>query len=269
MQSFRGRRASHLPPPPTFPPLTRKFRALRAIYSASRHWPTVAAARLGLGDGGRVLTLRNGLELCVKESLAANWGQFFESAVADVYRVSSAEADTFVDVGANLGGFSCLAAWTHPGARIYAFKPQVDQADMLRLNLERNHINNVDVTEAPVTADGREVVLYQQSNDGASNIYQDRNGTNSPRLSVTLECAPIAEANSVFFKFDCEGAEGELIEWIADHAAHLPGRAVLACEYHPLCDIPIERSARLLTSVDFRTSIESHFAETYLFARRE
>jgi hypothetical protein len=140
---------------------------------------------------------------------------------------------------------------------------------MLRLNVERNHINNVDVTEAPVTADGREVVLYQQSNDGASNIYQDRNGTNSPRLSVTLECAPIAEANSVFFKFDCEGAEGELIEWIADHAARLPGRAVLTCEYHPWCDIPIERSARLLTSVDFRTSIESHFAETYLFARRE
>lgn len=215
-----------------------------------------------------MLRLRNGLELQVRDSLMANWGQFFEAAIADVYRVSTAEADIIVDVGANLGAFSCLAAWTHSEARIYAFEPQSDQAAMLRHNLERNRLRNVVVTQAPVTADGREVILYHQSNDGASNIYRSGDGRSVPLASVTLDSVPLADAESVLFKLDCEGAEGELIEWIAAALSQMPRKVSIACEYHPWCQVPIEESVKRLSSANFAVSVESHFSESYLFARR-
>ena len=248
--------------------LLRKLRAFLAIYSGCRHWPSVAAARIGIGDGGRTLRLRNGLELQVKDSLCANWGQFFESAIVDVYRVSAAEADIIVDVGANLGGFTCLAAWTHPKARVYAFEPQSDQANLLRHNIERNRLGNVVVAESPVTADGREVVLYRQSNEGASSIYLEGDGQTVPFVSVTLDSVPLADAESIFIKLDCEGAEGELIEWIAATVARMPQAVSIACEYHPWCPIPIEQSARRLSAAHFDISTEWLFAESYLFARR-
>ena len=215
-----------------------------------------------------MLRLRNGLELQVKDSLMANWGQFFESAIADVYRVSAAEADIIVDVGANLGGFTCLAARTHPKAKVYAFEPQNDQANLLRHNIERNRLGNVVVTEAPVTADGREVVLYRQSNDGASNIYREGDWQTVPFVSVTLDSVPLANAGRIFIKLDCEGAEGELIGWIAASGDRVPPAVTIACEYHPWCPIPIEQSARRLNAAHFEISTESHFEETYLFAQR-
>ncbi|MGA7213113.1 MAG: hypothetical protein WBX20_02810 [Terrimicrobiaceae bacterium] len=67
---------------------------------------------------------------------------------------------------------------------------------------------------------------------------------------------------------DCEGAEGELIGWIAASGDRVPPAVTIACEYHPWCPIPIEQSARRLNAAHFEISTESHFEETYLFAQR-
>ena len=251
-----------------FMPFFRKVRTLQSIVAGCRNWPALVAAKLGCGDGGRIVRLRNGLEVEVKNSVMTDWGQVFEPAIADVYRIGSADADVIVDVGANFGSFSCLAAWTHRNGKVYAFEPQEDQAVQLRRNLERNHLQNVETIESPATADGRDVTFFEQANEGAANIFQSGDGKSIALKSVTLDCVKFSEGRSAFIKLDCEGAEGELIDWLVTHLDRLPARTTIACEYHPWCPVPIEQSIARLARAGFTLQNEMHFDEAYLFARR-
>jgi FkbM family methyltransferase len=197
-----------------------------------------------------------------------DWGEVFEPAIADIYRVTAAEADVIVDVGANLGSFSSLAAWTHRNGRVYAFEPQKEHAELLRRNLERNRLQNVRILESPVTADGRDVTFFEQTHEGAANIFQSGDGKSRALKSVTLDCVDFAGGRSAFIKLDCEGAEGELIQWLVEHLDQLPPRINIACEYHPWCPVPLEESVGRLTKAGFIVKNEVHFDEPYLFAQR-
>lgn len=249
-------------------PFFRKLRTLQTIVAGCSNWPSLVAAKLGFGDGGRIVQLRNGLEVEVKNSVMATWGEVFEPAIADVYRITPADADVIIDVGANLGSFTCLAAWTHRNSRVYAFEPQEEQTQLLRQNLERNHLKNVELIKSPATADGRDVAFFEQASAGSASIFQSGNGKPVALKSVTLDCVNFSDANSAFIKLDCEGAEGELIEWLVTHLDNLPKNITLACEYHPWCPVPLEQSVDRLTKAGFVVKNEIHFDEPYLFARR-
>lgn len=249
-------------------PLLRKLRTLQTIFAGCGNWPALVVAKLGCGNGGRVVRLRNGLALEVKDSVMKNWGQVFEPAIADIYGIAAADADVIVDVGANLGSFSCLAAWTHRKARVYAFEPQNDQAALLRRNLARNELTNVEIIESPATSDGRDVTFFEQTNEGAANIFESGDGKSRALKSVTLDCVEFAGGRSAFIKLDCEGAEGELIQWIVEHRDQLPEKVRIACEYHPWCPVTMEQSIDRLTKAGFVVKNEVHFDEPYLFAHR-
>ncbi len=250
-------------------PLLRKARTLATIILGCRNWPEIVGAKLGMNSKVRIVELKNGLKLEVKRSIVHDWGEVFEAAVADVYRVSKASADLIVDVGANMGSFTCLAAWTHPHAQVYAFEPQPEVAERLRQNVVRNGLQNVHLIEAAATADGREVRFNQLTQDGSSGIFLEGDGQTTILKSVTLNVIPFASARRLFLKLDCEGAEGELIKWVTDHLGDLPPETSLVCEYHPWCEVPIARSETRLKEAGFDISREIHFDESYLFANRK
>jgi hypothetical protein len=85
---------------------------------------------------------------------------------------------------------------------------------------------------------------------------------------VTLADVPFGQANSVFFKLDCEGVEGELIAWIVQHADQLPRTITLICEYHPWCPQPKDETLGILRRAGFETDFYFDYDEPYLWASR-
>jgi FkbM family methyltransferase len=248
--------------------LLRKLRVLSLLVARCRNWPALARTRLGGATDQRVVRLRDGLQLAVEDSIGAHWGQFFEAAIADVYRIRGASADLIVDVGANIGSFTCLAAYTHRDAVVYAFEPQPNVADTLETNLALNQLTNVRLSRSPVTGDGRVVDFSQHDSDGSSGIFLAGSGPAEKLSSVTFDVIPFDKSANLFIKLDCEGAEGELIEWLVANEGRLPRSVRIAAEYHPWCNVPLAKSVDRLKSAGFDISIEHHFDEPYLFASR-
>ena len=92
-------------------------------------------------------------------------------------------------------------------------------ADLLEANVALNRLTNVILHRAPVTKDAREVVFTELGAGGASGIILHGEVRALPMKSVSLDCVDFSGKRFAFFKIDCEGAEGEIIEWIC---AHLP-----------------------------------------------
>ena len=79
----------------------------------------------------------------------AEYGEYLDLKVfLDVAR----RATTILDIGANTGLYSILAAKVCPTGRILAFEPYAVNADRLRYNLALNRAINVDVREVVVGA---------------------------------------------------------------------------------------------------------------------
>ena len=246
--------------------LGRKLLTLGTTVRRCRNWPALVWARLTRRGGPQRVVLRGGLVLELPGPVNEYWGNFFEPAVADVYEVGAAQPDLIIDVGGNIGAFSCHAAWRHPRARVHAFEPQDVEAATFLANVQNNGLRNVELHRQPVTRDGRMVGFsVNAANPAASGIFWEPDCARTTP-SVTLDVVPLAGAKWLFVKLDCEGAEGELIEWLCEQRGRLPARVQLACEYHPWCPVPVAESCARLRRHGFVVTPVNKFGETYLFA---
>ena len=244
----------------------RKLLTLATTVRRCRNWPALVWARLRRRGGPWRVVLRDGLVLELPGPVNEYWGNFFEPAVADVYGVRQARPDVIVDVGGNIGAFSCHAAWRHPQAQVHAFEPQEVEGAAFQASVENNGLRNVMLHRQLVTRDGRQVAFaVNVANRAASGIFSE-SGSGQARPSVTLDVVPLAGAKSLFVKLDCEGAEGELIAWLCEQRERLPARVQVACEYHPWCPVPLAESSARLGRAGFAVTVVSKFGETYLFA---
>jgi len=245
-----------------------KLSTLGVVIRRCRNWLPVALSRMGIAQMTRTVQLRNGLVLHSR-GLHADyyWGNVFEAAVADVYGIEASEADVIVDVGANVGAFACLAAWTHPRAKVLAFEPQDEYATLLETNLEANALNNVRIVRSPVTADGREVSFHFQGGGGSSGLYDLGADRRVTMKSIALNTDDLA-GESLFMKLDCEGAEGEIVRWVAEHSRDLPAKVRIVCEWHPWCPMRPPEAIALLNQCGFQAALSERYREPYLTAWR-
>lgn len=126
--------------------------------------------------------------------------------------------DTFLDIGANLGFYTLLAA-TRVGARghVHAFEPQPALAACIARSIELNQFHAfVTVTQAAVTdRHGETISLHLPPNEdhiGVASIYPHgwlRNGTTTPVRTVTIDAhlADHPSSGPCVVKLDVEGAE--------------------------------------------------------------
>lgn len=244
----------------------RKLATFAATVRACDNWPTITRAKLNESTKISALRFRNGLRLQPLAPLKKTWGEVFEPAIADVYGIQKSSADLIIDVGANIGAFSCLAGYTHPHAKVHAFEPSAKHADLFEANVALNRLPNVTLHRKAVTKDGREVIFSDLGTGGASGIFLHEGGRSTAMQSVALDCVDLSGGHSLFVKLDCEGAEGEIIEWICANLTTLPRRISLACEYHHWCPIPLSRLLELLRSHGFEAEDRTPFDESYIFA---
>ncbi len=246
--------------------LRRKLRTVATTIARVRNWPAVSLSRVGLGPPRAALRLRDGPTIEPLHPLRATWGEIFEPAVADLYEIRAARGpDVIVDIGANVGAFTCLAAHCHPQAVVHAFEPSAEHMAQLERNVSANGLKNVHFHPQAVTADGREVRFLVNGAGGSSGLFLP--GDHEVVMpSVSLATLDFSPFRSAWFKLDCEGAEGEIVKWICAHRAALPSTVHVACEYHQWCPVSLPEMQRRLEESSFAVTTPTRFDEQYLFA---
>lgn len=139
----------------------------------------------------------------------------YEFAVSHLVRQYLAPGDVFVDVGANIGYYSVIAAAAvGASGAVYAFEPSARIRARLERNVELNDMRHITVRSEAIAASSGVVRLVEPpgaGNDGLA--YVDTSGgTGGVEVrSVRLdELAEFADRPPTLMKVDVEGGEPEV-----------------------------------------------------------
>ena len=155
------------------------------------------------------------------------------------YPIPNEKLNIAVDVGANIGGFSC--AFAHLFSKIVAIEANPDSCECLLGNLKKRGITNVEVHSLAVSdVKGKTTNLYKI--DEGDDSHSGNCGTEWDKSSsyeiLETEEVPTTDLEEVFslcgesyidyLKVDCEGAEYNfLLDKDLNNVGYIVG------EYHP------------------------------------
>ncbi len=219
----------------------------------------------------------------------------FEVEETALFVRALAQVDTFVDIGANLGYYSCIAL--QRGKPVLAFEPQQQNLQCLFRNLIANGWQDqAEVFPLALSDKPGLLTLYGASGPSASLIprwagYSPRTSRVVPVSTLDNILAGRFRGRRLFIKIDVEGAEYQVLSGATATLALVPRPAWLveACldEFHPgginprFGDIfrlfwkhgyrgyAATASPRLITPADVQSWIEKRHADSgtinYLF----
>jgi FkbM family methyltransferase len=152
-------------------------------------------------------------------------------------RFANSRERNFIDVGANIGYFSCLLSkLAGPAGKVLAIEPEPQNLKLLEQNLEINHLTNVVVHPCALgTSEGSAMLgLYKPSNRGRHSILE----TNAKsRIKVTVRTLDDVARDSgknvsswSLAKIDVEGYEAFVIDGANET---LPSIETLVMEFSP------------------------------------
>ncbi|MBL7767225.1 MAG: FkbM family methyltransferase [Chitinophagaceae bacterium] len=150
--------------------------------------------------------------------------------------------DVYVDVGANVGCYTLLAA-KRVGAtgKVYAFEPVSHTADRLEQNIGLNHFTNIQVVRKALYQENTELTFFLSSDDnvGMSSIHRHDAESGQTEVIQAIKADDFFNQEALsridLIKIDIEGAE-----WFA-----LQGMKETLLKYHPL--VVLEFSDELLS----------------------
>jgi FkbM family methyltransferase len=189
----------------------------------------MSAIDIGINGGWRPCSMRLDLdaglpnENTILRYLAA--GRFYEPDVAQVFLKVLREGDTVIDIGANAGFFTALAAaLVGPTGRVVSFEP--DQANCARLqrNIEVNSFGHVTLIERPASDRAGPVDFFINSDDsGGSALWNPAEfpgnvrSRGAPRIvnlegtTIDAEVARLGLSRVKLLKIDTEGADHKVL----------------------------------------------------------
>jgi FkbM family methyltransferase len=148
--------------------------------------------------------------------------------------------DTFIDIGANIGYDTLLAAHcVGPQGRVHAFEASPTIYRLLQNNLNLNRPGNVSTYNIAICNDARNVAVYlhPDGNLGGTTIITDLAQRRSAALEGSVPGMPIAAAlpeatvlNARLIKIDVEGAEWQVIQGLAPLLPRLSARTEILVE---------------------------------------
>jgi FkbM family methyltransferase len=153
-------------------------------------------------------------------------GNFYEPDVSNILVKVLGEGDVVLDIGANVGFFTVLAArLVGPAGHVVAFEPDAANLARLRGNLVLNDIANVTVVEKAATNQEGQVRFFINSDNSGGNALWDpgqfpgnAKSLASPvslavaATTLDAECARLRLRAPKLIKIDTEGADQLVLE---------------------------------------------------------
>jgi len=185
--------------------------------------------RLGQQREPYVLCRHDGVSIEVRPGVGDLFG-FYEILLRNDYLASGQvlnEGDTVIDVGANIGCFSVLAARVvGPKGRVIALEPEESTYRQLVRNIELNQLRNVIALKLAVGAECGSIKLHSASNRLFSSFYTSVNGQAVAGVEQEVEVVTLAELMAAqgvlgcdYLKLDCEGAEHDIVRTLTAETA--------------------------------------------------
>jgi len=127
--------------------------------SITLHVPVAGKVSMKLPNGKKMMLAATPDESILWQAL---WQGFkgFESETAKIFTTLAGKSETILDIGANVGYYSLLAAITNRQAKVFAFEPVPEVYERLRRNIELNGLSNVDTSTSAVTNFDGQTTLY-------------------------------------------------------------------------------------------------------------
>lgn len=178
----------------------------------------------------------------------------YEKGVVDMVRNNLREGDVFVDVGANIGYFTVIAAGALKGSgHVYAFEPDRENFLLMEKNVHANGFANVTLEQRVVSERTGPVRLFlSKYNRGDHRMYDpeaspayreeehesfDQHTLEDRRRAVPVPAVALDEyfgsrPAAYFVKIDVQGAEGAVLKGARTVLSGAP-RAIVVMEFWP------------------------------------
>ena len=157
----------------------------------------------------------------------------YESGELDLFEKLLRPGMTVVDVGANIGLYTALAAkGVGPTGRVLALEPDPESFDFLRRTVAGNGFGNVETCQLAASATTGDADLYSNpDNRGDSRLYADPLLGDKPlqvRTTTVDELLGSRNIRSVdVLKIDTQGAEGLVLAGARETLANSPNLTIL------------------------------------------
>lgn len=176
------------------------------------------------------------------------------------------QGDVFIDVGANVGYFSLLAAKrVGETGRVLAIEPNPAVADQLRANVERSKLSNVIVEEVACSEFPDSMTLYIPKSSVQASLSPSNGGTES----TEVRCVPLDQLHDLpkvsFIKIDVEGAELIALKGMRETLVKFRPTIVIELVPHHLENMRTSKEEVIKFLTDLNYSVDSMGAhENYI-----
>ena len=123
--------------------------------------------------------------------------------------------DVIIDIGAHIGLFSLFASQYCKNGKIFSYEPIEKNYNILKENIEVNKIENIISFNSAVSKQTNKLKIFINSDDSAHSIFESEKNfieVDSTTIKSIFDKNKIENCN--LLKFDCEGAEYQIIESI-------------------------------------------------------
>lgn len=144
----------------------------------------------------------------------------WEKVSMDIWKKLSKEANCILDIGANTGIYSLVAASINPNAEVFAFEPVQRTASIFKTNLELNPTLKIDLFEMAVSNNSGTATFYDlpTSSQYSASLNEDMLATYSNRITYDVTVVKLDDFEELknkkidLIKLDVEMHEPEAIE---------------------------------------------------------
>lgn len=112
------------------------------------------------------------------------WAGEYQPFAAAIWQAAAGKAGSVLDIGAGNGFYALLASRASPGSRIFCFDPAAENAARLRLNIELNGANNIELAELAISDADGEVGISVRNREGMLPVEVEMVPEAAPRRTV-------------------------------------------------------------------------------------
>lgn len=217
--------------------ITKRAAYLRSYMAHVRNWWDIVLDRFGMKKGDYVLEFRNGLR-CWAQAGEHDYGVLTDVLVDNSYLPERlgfviSEGDTVLDVGANTGIFSLIAA--QKGGRVISFEPAKRNYGMFVRNVALNKLHGSIVPLKKALSDKKGVLkLFIGPHHTIHSLFQSLSDSGESEDVETVTLDMVVEEHKLgsidFMKMDCGGAEYGILMAASPQA--LEKIKKISMEYH-------------------------------------